>query len=538
MNKHRFTPILMAICVVLGMLLGVFYSSHFSTARLNIINGGANKLGNLLEAIQDNYVDEVRLDSIIEEAIPLILKELDPHSSYISAADASEANDELRGSFSGIGISFSVPKDTVTVMQVIPGGPAEKVGLLAGDRIITAGEDTLIGMSNNDIMKHLKGPGGTEVKLGVLRRNATKPIYFTVERGEIPVHSIDASYMVNDKTGYVCIQNFGEQTYNEFIVALADLNMQGMKSLIVDLRGNRGGYMHIAIQMANEFLKRNQLIVYTEGRRSKRENYYSDGTGTFQGLPLVVLIDEGSASASEIFAGAMQDNDRATILGRRSFGKGLVQQPMDFKDGSCIRLTVARYYTPSGRCIQKPYQPGHGEEYEMELIERYERGEYFSGDSIKKEGEEFHTTLGRPVYGGGGITPDLFVPEDTTLYTPYYREAVIHGYIRQFAFEYTDKNRETLARFSRMADLEKYLTHQNLLEKFAQHAASHGLQRRNLMLQKSRVLFERFIIGNIIYNAMTQQEYQEYINKSDPTMLRALEVIEEGKAKPTAGMKY
>ena len=538
MNKHRFTPILMAICVVLGMLLGVFYSSHFSTARLNIINGGANKLGNLLEAIQDNYVDEVRLDSIIEEAIPLILKELDPHSSYISAADASEANDELRGSFSGIGISFSVPKDTVTVMQVIPGGPAEKVGLLAGDRIITAGKDTLIGMSNNDIMKRLKGPGGTEVKLGVLRRNATKPIYFTVERGEIPVHSIDASYMVNDKTGYVCIQNFGEQTYNEFIVALADLNMQGMKSLIIDLRGNRGGYMHIAIQMANEFLKRNQLIVYTEGRRSKRENYYSDGTGTFQGLPLVVLIDEGSASASEIFAGAMQDNDRATILGRRSFGKGLVQQPMDFKDGSCIRLTVARYYTPSGRCIQKPYQPGHGEEYEMELIERYERGEYFSGDSIKKEGEEFHTTLGRPVYGGGGITPDLFVPEDTTLYTPYYREAVIHGYIRQFAFEYTDKNRETLARFSRMADLEKYLTHQNLLEKFAQHAASHGLQRRNLMLQKSRVLFERFIIGNIIYNAMTQQEYQEYINKSDPTVLRALEVIEEGKAKPTAGMKY
>ena len=538
MNKHRFTPILMAVCVVLGMLLGVFYSSHFSTARLNIINGGANKLGNLLEAIQDNYVDEVRLDSIIEEAIPLILKELDPHSSYISAADASEANDELRGSFSGIGISFSVPKDTVTVMQVIPGGPAEKVGLLAGDRIITAGEDTLIGMSNNDIMKRLKGPGGTEVKLGVLRRNATKPIYFTVERGEIPVHSIDASYMVNDKTGYVCIQNFGEQTYNEFIVALADLNMQGMKSLIVDLRGNRGGYMHIAIQMANEFLKRNQLIVYTEGRRSKRENYYSDGTGTFQGLPLVVLIDEGSASASEIFAGAMQDNDRATILGRRSFGKGLVQQPMDFKDGSCIRLTVARYYTPSGRCIQKPYQPGHGEEYEMELIERYERGEYFSGDSIKKEGEEFHTTLGRPVYGGGGITPDLFVPEDTTLYTPYYREAVVHGYIRQFAFEYTDKNRETLARFSRMADLEKYLTHQNLLEKFAQHAASHGLQRRNLMLQKSRVLFERFIIGNIIYNAMTQQEYQEYINKSDPTVLRALQVIEEGKAKPTAGMKY
>lgn len=528
----------MGVCVVLGMLLGVFYSSHFSSARLNIINGGANKLGNLLEAIQDNYVDDVRLDSIIEEAIPLILKELDPHSSYISAADAADANDELRGSFSGIGIVFSVPKDTVTVMQVLPGGPAEKVGLMAGDRIITADTDTLIGMDNNSIMKHLKGPGGTEVRLGVLRRNATMPIFFTVQRGEIPVKSVNASYMITDKTGYVSVQNFGEQTYNEFIVALADLNMQGMKSLIVDLRGNRGGYMHIAIQMANEFLKRNRLIVYTEGKHSKRENYYSDGTGTFQDLPLVVLIDEISASASEIFAGAMQDNDRATILGRRSFGKGLVQQPMDFKDGSCIRLTVARYYSPSGRCIQKPYQPGHGEEYEMELIQRYERGEYFSGDSIRQGGEEFHTTLGRPVYGGGGITPDIFVPEDTTMYTSYYREAVINGYIRQFAFEYTDKNRDVLSRFTKMADLEKYLKHQGLLEKFAQYAAGHGLQRRNLMLQKSRVLFERYIIGSIIYNAMTQQEYQEYINKSDATVQRALKVIEEGKAKPSAGMRY
>lgn len=538
MNKYRFTPLLMGVCVVLGMLLGVFYSSHFSSARLNIINGGANKLGNLLEAIQDNYVDDVRLDSIIEEAIPLILKELDPHSSYISAADAADANDELRGSFSGIGIVFSVPKDTVTVMQVLPGGPAEKVGLMAGDRIITADTDTLIGMDNNSIMKHLKGPGGTEVRLGVLRRNATMPIFFTVQRGEIPVKSVNASYMITDKTGYVSVQNFGEQTYNEFIVALADLNMQGMKSLIVDLRGNRGGYMHIAIQMANEFLKRNRLIVYTEGKHSKRENYYSDGTGTFQDLPLVVLIDEISASASEIFAGAMQDNDRATILGRRSFGKGLVQQPMDFKDGSCIRLTVARYYSPSGRCIQKPYQPGHGEEYEMELIQRYERGEYFSGDSIRQGGEEFHTTLGRPVYGGGGITPDIFVPEDTTMYTSYYREAVINGYIRQFAFEYTDKNRDVLSRFTKMADLEKYLKHQGLLEKFAQYAAGHGLQRRNLMLQKSRVLFERYIIGSIIYNAMTQQEYQEYINKSDATVQRALKVIEEGKAKPSAGMRY
>ncbi|MCQ2222237.1 MAG: S41 family peptidase [Bacteroidaceae bacterium] len=537
-NKHRFTPLLMSLCVIIGILMGLFYSNHFASGKLKIINGGANKLGNLLEAIQNNYVDEVSLDTIIEEAIPLILKELDPHSSYISAADAESVADELKGSFSGIGVSFSMQKDTVTIMQVIKGGPSEKVGLLPGDRIITANEDTLNGMVNTDVMKKLKGPWGTEVKLGIKRRNADKLIYYTVRRGDIPVHSVDVSYMIDKKTGYVSIESFGEQTYNEFVVALAELNMQGMENLIVDLRGNRGGYMHIAIQMANEFLSKNQLIVYTQGVHSRREDYYSDGRGSFQRLPLVVLVDEGSASASEIFAGAMQDNDRATILGRRTFGKGLVQQPMDFKDGSSIRLTIARYYSPSGRCIQKPYVPGHGEEYEMELMERYERGEYFSGDSIKQTGEEFHTTLGRTVYGGGGITPDIFVAEDTTGMTSYYKEAVINGYIREFAFDYTDDNRETLSRFEKTTDMEKYLRKQGLLEKFSKHAAEHGLQRRNLMLQQSRLLFERYIMGSIIYNMKSTQEYREFNNEYDPAIKRALKVISEGKARPKAGMKY
>ena len=538
MNKHRFSPLIMAICVVVGILLGMFYSNHFAGGKLKIINGGANKLGNLLEAIQNNYVDDVSLDTIIEDAIPLILKELDPHSSYISAAEADDVNDELRGSFSGIGVSFSMQKDTVTIMQVIKGGPSEKVGLLPGDRILTADKDTLVGMENTAVMKKLKGPKGSKVKLGILRRSEKEPIYFTITRGDIPVHSVDVSYMMNEKTGYISVEQFGEQTYSEFLIALTELNMEGMESLIVDLRGNRGGYMHIAIQMANEFLPKNRLIVYTEGKHSQREDYYSDGTGAFQKLPLVVLIDEGSASASEIFAGAMQDNDRATILGRRSFGKGLVQQPMDFKDGSSIRLTIARYYSPSGRCIQKPYVPGHDEEYEMELIERYERGEYFSGDSIKQEGEEFHTTLGRAVYGGGGITPDIFVPEDTTNMTSYYKEAVINGYIRQFAFDYTDQNRDKLAHFTKTADMEKYLRKQNLLEKFAQHAAQRGLQRRNLMLQQSRTLFDRYIIGSIIYNAKSTQEYREFLNLYDPTVQRAQQVIDEGKARPKAGMKY
>lgn len=538
MNKHRFTPLIMALCVVIGILLGLFYSNHFANGKLRIINGGANKLGNLLETIQESYVDDVSLDTIIEKTIPLILRELDPHSSYISAADAAEVNDELRGSFSGIGVSFSMQNDTVTVMQVIKGGPSEKVGLMPGDRIVTANKDTLVGLENTAVMKKLKGPKGSTVKLGIQRRMEKELIYYTITRGDIPVHSVDVSYMLNDKTGYISVEQFGEHTYDEFLVALTELNMAGMENLIVDLRGNRGGYMHIAIQMINEFLPKNRLIVYTEGKHSKREDYYSDGTGSFQKLPLVVLIDEGSASASEIFAGAMQDNDRATVIGRRSFGKGLVQQPMDFKDGSTIRLTIARYYSPSGRCIQKPYVQGHGEEYEMELIERYERGEFFSGDSIKQEGKEYHTTLGRAVYGGGGITPDIFVPEDTTNMTSYYKEAVINGYIRQFAFDYTDANRDKLSNFSKTADMEKYLRKQNLLEKFAQHAAQRGLQRRNLMLQQSRVLFERYIIGSIIYNANSTQEYREFLNQFDDAVQRAIKVIEEGKARPKAGMKY
>lgn len=539
MNKHRFTPLIMAVCVVVGILLGLFYSSHFTNGRLNIINGGgANKLGNLLDAIQNSYVDDVSMDTIIEDAIPLILKELDPHSSYISAADAESANDELKGSFSGIGVSFSMQKDTVTVMQVIKGGPSEKVGLLPGDRIITANNDTLVGMINTDVMRKLKGARGTQVKLGVIRRHEKKPIYFTVTRGDIPTHSVDAYYMINETTGYVSVESFGEHTYNEFIVALAEMSMKGMKNLIVDLRGNHGGYMHIAIAMANEFLSKNHLIVYTEGKHSKREDYYSNGKGSFQKLPLVVLVDDGSASASEIFAGAMQDNDRAVIIGRRTFGKGLVQQPMDFKDGSSIRLTIARYYSPSGRCIQKPYVPGHDIEYEMELIERYERGEYFSGDSIKNDGEEFHTRLGRPVYGGGGITPDIFVPEDTTAMTSYYKEAVINGHVREFTFDYSDDNRENLNKFTKTTDMEKYLRKQNLLEKFAQHAAAHGLQRRNLMLQQSKKLFERLIFGSIIYNIKTMQEYREFLNEEDNTVQRAVQIINENKAWPKAGVRY
>lgn len=537
-NKNRFTPLLMSLSMIVGVLLGLFYAAHFNRSNLSIINGGTNKLGNLLEAINQCYVDEVNMDSLVENSIPLILKELDPHSSYIAANDVQEAEEQLSSSFSGIGISFTMQKDTVNVMQIIKGGPAEKVGLMPGDRIITANEDTLIGMDNTKVMKHLKGKKGSHVKLGIKRRNSKDLIYYDVVRGDIPVKSIDVSYMINEKTGYVHVTSFSEKTYEEFIIALVELSVQGMENLIVDLRGNHGGYMQIAIQMANEFLTRNKLIVYTEGVHTKREDHYSNGRGSFQKLPLVVLVDDASASASEIFAGAMQDNDRATIIGRRTFGKGLVQQPLNFKDNSQIRLTIARYYTPSGRCIQKHYESGHDEDYELELLSRYERGEYFNEDSIKNNGPAFHTTLGRLVYGGGGIRPDIFVPEDTTSYTSYYREALVEGYIREFCFTYTDSNRDELLKYESVDELVKFFKKQSLLEKFAAHADKNGLQRRNLMLQQSRRLFERAIYGNIIYNLHSTEEYQEYLNVDDRTVNKALHIIEAGLTFPKAGERY
>lgn len=531
-TKHRFTPLLIAIGTIAGIFIGSFYSSHFSGGRINIINTGSNKVGYLLQLIDNIYVDTVDMNSLVEDAMPLILSELDPHSSYFGPKDAEEANESLKGSFSGIGVQFTMEQDTVNVMSVIHSGPAEKVGILAGDRIVTSDTTSLVGMESEDVMKHLKGEKGSKVKLGIKRHGIKDLQYFTVVRGDIPVVSVDAYYMMGDKTGYIRVKNFGEQTYAEMLVALADLNMEGMKQLIIDLRGNQGGYMHIAIQMVNEFLPSGKLIVYTEGRKSPREEFCSDGRGTFQKLPLVVLVDEGSASASEIFAGAIQDNDRGTIIGRRTFGKGLVQQPKEFRDGSVVRLTVARYYTPSGRCIQKPYEKGHGEEYDNELIARYERGEFFSQDSIHNEGEQFQTSIGRIVYGGGGITPDIFVPEDTTGMTSYYREAFLTGLIRQFAFAYSDENRAKLTALRTADRMEQYLKRENLLEKFAQFAEKRELRRRNLMLQKSRRLFERNIYGNIIYNVGEMKDYLQFLGKEDPVVIKAQEILDKGLSFP------
>lgn len=520
-------PLVMALCVVIGIMIGTFYANHFSGNRLNIINSGSSRLSNLLHIIDDQYVDSVNIDSLVEKAIPQILAELDPHSVYISAKDVQLATDDLKGSFSGVGIEFIIRDDTIRVQNVIKDGPANRAGLLAGDKIVSINGKPFVGkiVTNEEAMHRLKGPKDSKVLIGVKRFGEKGVKVFTVTRGDISVNSISACYMINDTTGYIRVKSFGERTYAEMLSALQTLNIEGADHLIIDLRDNGGGILEAAVQMANEFLPKNRLIVYTQGRKSPRAEYRSNGKGSYQHIPMVVLINEGTASAAEIFAGAMQDNDRATIVGRRSFGKGLVQQQIQFPDGSMIRLTVARYYTPSGRCIQKPFKPGDNADYENDLLARYRHGEFFSQDSIKHDGPAYHTHNGRTVYGGGGITPDIFVPEDTSHVTSYYKEAAMSGLILQYAFNYTDEHRPILSKFTEMMPLANYLDRQNLVNDFANYAARYGLRRRNLMIMRSHTLLQNYIDSRIIYNILDEQAWIEYLNLSDETVKAALNVF-------------
>ena len=501
-NKNRFSPLAMALCVVIGILIGTFYANHFSGNRLSIINSSSNKLNNLLHLIDDRYVDTVNVNDLVEKAMPQILAELDPHSVYIAAKDVQIANDDLRGSFSGVGIEFTIRHDTLHVQQVVSNGPAERAGVIAGDKIVTVDDKPFTGktLTNEVAMHTLKGPKDTKVKLGIQRYGEKKLRYIVVTRGEIPTKSVTATYMLDDNTGYIRIKNFGENTYPELLIALAKLSQEGFKSLCIDLRGNTGGYLQSAVQIANEFLPKNRLIVYTQGRKSPRQEYRSDGRGSYQQIPLVVLIDEGSASASEILAGAIQDNDRGTIIGRRSFGKGLVQEPISFGDQSMIRLTIARYYSPSGRCIQKPYTAGDNKDYEEDILT--------------------------------GITPDIFVAEDTTNVTSYYKQASMSGLIIQYAYSYTDDNRQRLSTISTTKEMADYLKRQNIVDRFATYADANGLKRRNLMIQRSHHLLERYLISRIIYNMMKEEAWIEYLNSDDPAIEQTLKVIREDKAFP------
>ncbi len=536
-SSKRYIPIIIATSVVVGILIGTFYANLFSDNRLSIINTSSNKLNDLLRIVDDQYVDTVKMTDLVEKAMPQILSELDPHSTYIPAKDMEATTSELKGHFSGIGVSFTIQKDTIYVSDVIKGGPSEKVGLLPGDRIVSVNDTLFVGkeVTNATTMAKLKGPKGTEVKLGICRRGVKELLSFTIVRGDIPIKSVDAAYMIDDKTGYIKINKFGETTYAEMIIGIATLAQRNFENLIIDLRDNTGGYMGACIQMVNEFLPGDRMIVYTNGRKSPRQEYHSDGRGTNQQTPLVVLINESSASASEIFAGAIQDNDRGTIIGRRSFGKGLVQQPIEFRDGSAMRLTIARYYTPSGRCIQKPYSNGKDENYEMDIINRFDHGEFFSQDSIRQnENEVYHTSLGRVVYGGGGIMPDIFVPQDTVGYTSYYYSVANNRLPIEFAFQYTDTHRETLSGYEGYKSLLSYLKRQNLVERFVRFAEERGVKRRNLLIGKSYKLLERTLYGNIIYNMMGTEQYVQFLNQDDPTVKKALQVLRKGEAFPKA----
>lgn len=494
-----------------------------------------DKLSRLLHIINNQYVDTVNVEDLVEKTIPKILAELDPHSVYIPAQKAEESNQELKGSFSGIGIQFMIQADTIYVSNIIHGGPAEKVGLMAGDRIVTIDDSLYVGkkINNDGAMKRLKGPKGSEVRLGIKRQGEEELLSFTIIRGNIPVKSIDASYLIKDHWCYIKTNKFGETTYPEMLIALAQGMQQGMQGCIIDLRGNTGGYMAAAIQMVNEFLPKGEMIVYTEGENTPRYEEYANGRGTCQNLPIAVLTDETSASASEIFAGAIQDNDRGIIIGRRTFGKGLVQQPIEFFDGSTIRLTIARYYTPSGRCIQKPYTNGHNEEYELDLLNRYEHGEFFTQDSIKQdESIAYQTKNGRTVYGGGGIMPDIFVPQDTTGYTSYYATVAKMGLLTRFPFQYTDRNRQQLVKYTTMEALLQYLKGQNLLEEFVQYATSKGVKRYNNLVNESCSLIEDILYGNIIYNMLGMEEYIKFLNLNDPVVLKAVEILDKGESRP------
>lgn len=533
-RSSRFTPLIVACSVVIGIIIGSFYANHFSGNRLSIINASSNKLNDLLQIIDAQYVDKVNMTDLVEKSLPKILAELDPHSTYTSAKDVEETMQDLKGSFSGIGVQFTIIDDTIRVVSAINGGPSKAAGIQAGDCIVAIDGKPFVGkvVTNEEATHRLKGPKGSKVVVGVLRGGEKTIRNFTISRADIPIKSIQTAYMLDDKTGYVKVDQFGDSTYPEFLVALAKLGQQGATRLILDLRGNHGGFVQPAIRMAYEFLPGNRMVFYMQGRHSPREDFVSDGRGAHQSTPLIVLVDEQTASASEIFAGSMQDNDRALIVGRRSFGKGLVQESIEFRDGSMLRLTIARYYMPSGRCVQKPYTPGALEEYEMDFINRVKNGELQSGDSIKEHGKKFYTRLGRVVYGENGITPDVFVPEQTAQVTSYFKEATMNGLLAKYAYIYTNDNRAAMAKFKTWEETVAWLKKHDVVEAFAAYADKHGLPRRNLLIRKSYRLLQTYLHGYIIDDLLGRDALTRYLNSDDNCVQTALKLMDEGKAFP------
>lgn len=534
MNKPSkttvWTPFAAAILFVVGMWLGYMLSHGPS------LSPAREKLNSVFELIESEYVDEIDPDSLVELVIPALLNNLDPHSVYIPVSELDRMNRDLESSFFGIGVQFQIMNDSICVVEVISGGPAERMGLKAGDRIIAVDGKDMTGSSvtNEDVFSSLRGDRGTSVDVTVKRTNSAKPVKFTITRDEIPSVSIDAAYIIDGNTGYIKVNKFAANTYSEFVQAIHSLRHKGAQKFILDLRGNTGGLLDQAILMVNEFLAPMQNIVEVRGRiRADNASWLSDGTGSFALEDLVVLTDEFSASCSEIVAGAIQDNDRGLIIGRRTFGKGLVQRPIVLADSSQIRLTVQRYYTPSGRCIQKVYKPGQNSDYESEILDRYTNGEVFSADSTKFDSSKiFHTLNGRTVYGGGGIMPDVFVPSDTTGMSSYYINVANAGLLQQFAYEYADLNRNDLNKAKSVSQLlAKLPPEQVLLSAFVNYAAQKGIAPRwyyinisqHLIVNQLRALIARDILGTAAYYEIT--------NEMDPVMTEARRQLSQGISK-------
>lgn len=481
-------------------------------------------------AIENLYVDKIDNAELVESAIRGMLKELDPHSTYLTPDEVEKSNESLQGNFDGIGIQFNMIEDTLFVVQPLPNGPSEKVGILAGDRIITVNDTTIAGvkMSQENIMKRLRGPKGTEVKIGVKRQGLDELVYFNVIRDKIPVNTVDAAYMAADGVGYIKVSSFGLTTLQEFREKMKELQSAGAKSLILDLQGNGGGYLHAAVELANEFLERDQLIVYTEGRRSPRSGYRATGNGMFRKGKLVVLIDEFSASASEIVSGAIQDWDRGTVVGRRSFGKGLVQRPIEFHDGSMIRLTIAQYFTPVGRCIQKPY--GEDIDYAADIVKRLESGELTNADSIHlPDSLKYQTKIkGRTVYGGGGIMPDVFVPLDTTRTNKYYSEVTAKGCVLQTSLSYVEKHRKQLERRYKTYESfnEKFIIDDDILQLLQDKALAANIDFDEKQWNEVLPIFKIQLKSLIARNIWSMNEYYQSMSELDDILQQALKLLD------------
>lgn len=529
-NSIIWYPLVISIAIVLGIVIG----NYISTKKFTLDKD--RKINAVLNLIQSEYVDSIDVKDLVEQAIPAIIGNLDPHSYYIPASDIRAENEKLDGSMSGIGVSFFMMNDTANVDQVIPNGPAEKVGMLAGDRIISVNGESIVGgtLTAEGIRSKIRGEKGTKVRIGVKRNTSKKTLTFTITRDDIPMNTIDVSYMLDDKTGYIKIAQFGKNTYDEFFAALSKLKKDGASRYIVDLRGNPGGYMEMAILMVNEFLEQGELIVYTKGRKEREDiQVWSDDQGSFHDAQVAVLIDEYSASASEIMAGALQDNDRGLVVGRRSFGKGLVQKQIYLPDSSAIRLTIARYYTPSHRCIQKDYTLGDEDDYSKELYDRYTHDELYSADSIKVDKSKiFRTANGRIVYGGGGIVPDIFVPNDTTGITTYYRAVANLGLLQQYVYTYVDINRDQLKNVKTVKQLMGMMPSDDALTyDFVCYARDNGVPMRWYYINLSRSLIARQLRALVIRDVLGSEEFYRYYNRTDNTVNAALKALNDGKGK-------